>query len=121
MQVHKKLIKMQSRAQKQDANDAAEALRKEFAQETEDLLLQAGAAKARSTNIVNTASTPKDPEALEDEVGYDAMQENCCNISRFKKIGLYVDFFANGKKENEQNGFNRNKKAERGVVVKKAI
>ncbi|GJU51378.1 putative ribonuclease H-like domain-containing protein [Tanacetum coccineum] len=44
--------------QEQDANDAAEALRKEFAQETEDLLLHAGAAKARSTNIVNTASTP---------------------------------------------------------------
>ncbi|GKG23396.1 hypothetical protein Tco_0391432, partial [Tanacetum coccineum] len=34
------------------------ALRKESAQETEDLLLQAGAAKASSTNIVNTASTP---------------------------------------------------------------
>ncbi|GJY16739.1 retrovirus-related pol polyprotein from transposon TNT 1-94 [Tanacetum coccineum] len=44
--------------QEQDANDAAEALRKEFAQETEDLLLQAGAAKTSSTNIVNTASTP---------------------------------------------------------------
>ncbi|GJR92792.1 putative ribonuclease H-like domain-containing protein, partial [Tanacetum coccineum] len=43
--------------EEQDANDAAEALRKEFAQETEDLLLQAGAAKASSTNIVNTAST----------------------------------------------------------------
>ncbi|GJY28934.1 ribonuclease H-like domain-containing protein [Tanacetum coccineum] len=44
--------------QEQDANDAAEALRKEFAQETEDLLLQAGAAKTSSTNLVNTASTP---------------------------------------------------------------
>ncbi|GJU37073.1 putative ribonuclease H-like domain-containing protein [Tanacetum coccineum] len=44
--------------QEHDANDAAEALRKEFAQETEDLLLQAGAAKTSSTNIVNTASTP---------------------------------------------------------------
>ncbi|GJS62477.1 putative ribonuclease H-like domain-containing protein [Tanacetum coccineum] len=44
--------------QEQDANNAAEALRKEFAQDTEDLLLQAGAAKASSTNIVNTASTP---------------------------------------------------------------
>ncbi|GJS12849.1 putative ribonuclease H-like domain-containing protein [Tanacetum coccineum] len=32
--------------------------RKEFAQETEDLLLQAGAAKTSSTNIVNTVSTP---------------------------------------------------------------
>ncbi|GJS55759.1 putative ribonuclease H-like domain-containing protein [Tanacetum coccineum] len=44
--------------QEQDVNDAVEALRKEFAQETKDLLLQAGAAKASSTNIVNTASTP---------------------------------------------------------------
>ncbi|GJV90767.1 putative ribonuclease H-like domain-containing protein [Tanacetum coccineum] len=44
--------------QEQDANEAAEALRKEFAQETEDLLLQAGAAKASNTNIVNTTSTP---------------------------------------------------------------
>ncbi|GJV28752.1 copia protein [Tanacetum coccineum] len=41
-----------------DANDAAEALRKEFAQETEDLLLQARAAKTSSTNIVNSVSTP---------------------------------------------------------------
>ncbi|GKB11969.1 putative ribonuclease H-like domain-containing protein, partial [Tanacetum coccineum] len=44
--------------QEQDANDAAEALRKEFAQETEDLLLQAGAAKTSSTNIVNTHAHP---------------------------------------------------------------
>ncbi|GJS47698.1 ribonuclease H-like domain-containing protein [Tanacetum coccineum] len=44
--------------QEKDAIDAAEALRKEFAQETEDLLLQAGAAKASSTNTVNTVSTP---------------------------------------------------------------
>ncbi|GJV71778.1 ribonuclease H-like domain-containing protein [Tanacetum coccineum] len=44
--------------QEQDANDAAESLRKEFAQETDDLLLQVGAAKASSTNIVNTTSTP---------------------------------------------------------------
>ncbi|GJT55517.1 putative ribonuclease H-like domain-containing protein [Tanacetum coccineum] len=44
--------------QEHDANDVAEALGKEFAQETEDLLLQAGAAKTSSTNIVNTASTP---------------------------------------------------------------
>ncbi|GKF20351.1 hypothetical protein Tco_0068989, partial [Tanacetum coccineum] len=43
--------------QEKDANDAAEALRKEFAQDTEDLLLQARAAKASNTNIVNTAST----------------------------------------------------------------
>ncbi|GJZ43486.1 ribonuclease H-like domain-containing protein [Tanacetum coccineum] len=44
--------------QEKDANDAAEALRKEFAQETENLLIQVGAAKASSTNIVNTVSIP---------------------------------------------------------------
>ncbi|GJX76720.1 hypothetical protein Tco_0323531 [Tanacetum coccineum] len=44
--------------QEKEANDAAEALRKEFAQDTEDLLLQAGAARATSTNTVNTVSTP---------------------------------------------------------------
>ncbi|GJT55508.1 putative ribonuclease H-like domain-containing protein [Tanacetum coccineum] len=42
--------------QEKDANDVVEALKKEFAQDTEDLLLQAGAANASSTNIVNTAS-----------------------------------------------------------------
>ncbi|GJW40492.1 putative ribonuclease H-like domain-containing protein [Tanacetum coccineum] len=44
--------------QEKQANDAAEALRKEFAQEAEDLLLQAGAARATSTNTVNIVSTP---------------------------------------------------------------
>ncbi|GJT66590.1 putative ribonuclease H-like domain-containing protein, partial [Tanacetum coccineum] len=44
--------------QEKEANDAAEALGKEFAQDTEDLLLQAGAARASSTNTVNIASTP---------------------------------------------------------------
>ncbi|GKF09472.1 hypothetical protein Tco_0043696 [Tanacetum coccineum] len=44
--------------QEQDANHAAKALRKEFAQDNEDLLLQEGAAKAGGTNTVNTASTP---------------------------------------------------------------
>ncbi|GKG13026.1 hypothetical protein Tco_0349986, partial [Tanacetum coccineum] len=46
------------KSQEKDAYDAAEALRNEFAQDTEDLLLQAGAAKASNTNTVNTASTP---------------------------------------------------------------
>ncbi|GJT00961.1 putative ribonuclease H-like domain-containing protein [Tanacetum coccineum] len=44
--------------QEQDAHDAAEALRKEFEKDTEDLLSQAGAAKPSGTNTVNTASTP---------------------------------------------------------------
>ncbi|GKD68136.1 hypothetical protein Tco_1322226, partial [Tanacetum coccineum] len=44
--------------QEKEANDAAEVLRNEFAQSIEDLLLQARAARATSTNIVNTVSTP---------------------------------------------------------------
>ncbi|GJT65469.1 putative ribonuclease H-like domain-containing protein [Tanacetum coccineum] len=45
--------------QEKEANDAAKALRKEFAQSTEDLLLQAGSVRASSTKPVNTASTSK--------------------------------------------------------------
>ncbi|GJR67599.1 putative ribonuclease H-like domain-containing protein [Tanacetum coccineum] len=44
--------------QEKEANDAAKVFRKEFAQSTKDLLLQAGAARATSTNTVNTVSTP---------------------------------------------------------------
>ncbi|GKG23317.1 hypothetical protein Tco_0391353, partial [Tanacetum coccineum] len=44
--------------QEKEANKEAEALRKEFAQATESLVIQAGAAKARSTNIFSTVSTP---------------------------------------------------------------
>ncbi|GJZ58688.1 putative ribonuclease H-like domain-containing protein [Tanacetum coccineum] len=44
--------------QEKDANEEAEALRKEFAQATESLIIQAGAAKASSTNIFSTVSTP---------------------------------------------------------------
>nr|GEY40547.1 putative ribonuclease H-like domain-containing protein [Tanacetum cinerariifolium] len=44
--------------QEKEATDAAETLRKTFAQSTEGLLLQAGAARASSINFVNTATTP---------------------------------------------------------------
>nr|GFB35364.1 hypothetical protein [Tanacetum cinerariifolium] len=43
--------------QEKEAGDVAETLGKTFVQSTEDLLLQAGAARASSTNCVNTAST----------------------------------------------------------------
>nr|GEV01350.1 ribonuclease H-like domain-containing protein [Tanacetum cinerariifolium] len=46
------------KSQEKEANDAAKTLRKTFSQSTEDLLLQAGAARASSTNYVNTVSTP---------------------------------------------------------------
>ncbi|GJZ37789.1 hypothetical protein Tco_0583980 [Tanacetum coccineum] len=44
--------------QEKEANEEAEALRKKFAQDTENLVIQAGAARARSTNIFSTVSTP---------------------------------------------------------------
>nr|GEU57209.1 hypothetical protein [Tanacetum cinerariifolium] len=43
--------------QEKEADDAADTFRKTFAKSTKDLLLQAGAAIASSTNYVNTAST----------------------------------------------------------------
>nr|GEY73705.1 hypothetical protein [Tanacetum cinerariifolium] len=50
--------------QEKEANDAAETLRKMFAQSTKDLLLQAGAVRASSTNYVDTASTPVNTTSL---------------------------------------------------------
>ncbi|GKF81968.1 hypothetical protein Tco_0243624, partial [Tanacetum coccineum] len=44
--------------QEKEANEEAKALRKEYAQETENLVIQAGAARASSTNIFSTVSTP---------------------------------------------------------------
>ncbi|GKA53380.1 putative ribonuclease H-like domain-containing protein [Tanacetum coccineum] len=164
--------------QEKDANDAAEALRKEFAQETEDLILQAGAAKTSSTNIVNTASTPvstaspygglsfTDPtnpdqddleilalediyqnptdgiftnssydnegavadftnlepvvnkisEALEDEIWVDAMQEELLQF-KIQKVWILVDL-PYGNKAIGTKWVYRNKKDERGVVVR---
>ncbi|GKA48510.1 hypothetical protein Tco_0741468 [Tanacetum coccineum] len=44
--------------QEKEAHDESEALRQEFAQGTEDLLHQTGAARASSTRTVNAVSTP---------------------------------------------------------------
>ncbi|GJU96225.1 putative ribonuclease H-like domain-containing protein [Tanacetum coccineum] len=150
--------------QEKEANDAAEALRKEFAQDTEDLILQPGAAKATSTNTVNTSSTPvstdnpsnafstvadftnlestvnqrrnnhkdfqhclfacflsqiepkKISEALEDESWVDAMQEELLQF-KIQKVWILVDF-PYGKKAIGTKWVYRNKKDERGVVVR---
>ncbi|GJR15139.1 ribonuclease H-like domain-containing protein [Tanacetum coccineum] len=99
--------------QEKDANDAAEALRKEFAQDTEDLLLQAGATKASSTNIINTASTH---QTLEDESWVDAMQEELLQF-KIQKVWILVDL-PYGKKAIGTKWVYRNKKDERGVVVR---
>ncbi|GKB93781.1 hypothetical protein Tco_0979918 [Tanacetum coccineum] len=44
--------------QEKEANEEAEALRKKFAQETENLVIQEGAAKTSSTNIFSIVTTP---------------------------------------------------------------
>ncbi|GKG42519.1 hypothetical protein Tco_0476817, partial [Tanacetum coccineum] len=44
--------------QEKEAYEEAEALRKKFAQETENLIIQEEAAKPSSTNIFSTVSTP---------------------------------------------------------------
>ncbi|GJU05464.1 putative ribonuclease H-like domain-containing protein [Tanacetum coccineum] len=44
--------------QEKEANEEAKALRKKFAQDTENLVIQAGAARASNTNIFSTVSTP---------------------------------------------------------------
>ncbi|GJS27664.1 hypothetical protein Tco_0488284 [Tanacetum coccineum] len=59
-----------TRGHQKEANNAAEALRKKFAQNTEDLLLQAKAARASSTNTVNTASTPVSTASPSSELSF---------------------------------------------------
>ncbi|GKD76961.1 putative ribonuclease H-like domain-containing protein, partial [Tanacetum coccineum] len=44
--------------QEKEDNEEAKALRKEFAQEIENLVIKEGAAKASSTNMLSTVSTP---------------------------------------------------------------
>ncbi|GJY30491.1 putative ribonuclease H-like domain-containing protein [Tanacetum coccineum] len=44
--------------QEKEAYEEAKALRKKFTQDTKNLIIQAGAAKASSTNIFSTVSTP---------------------------------------------------------------
>ncbi|GJR94919.1 putative ribonuclease H-like domain-containing protein [Tanacetum coccineum] len=114
-----------------DANDAAKALRKEFAQETENLLIQVGATKASSTNIVNTVSTPakasssnivntvstpKISEALERKVRLMLLQEELLQF-KIQKVWILVDL-PYGKKAIGTKWVYRNKKDERGVVVR---
>ncbi|GKF93107.1 putative ribonuclease H-like domain-containing protein, partial [Tanacetum coccineum] len=78
---------------------------KEFAQETEDLLLQAGAAKTSSTNIVNTASTP-------------VITVNPYNGLSFSDPTNPDQDLPYGKKAIGTKWVYRNKKDERGVVVR---
>ncbi|GJU14284.1 putative ribonuclease H-like domain-containing protein [Tanacetum coccineum] len=132
------------KSQEKEANDAAEALRKEFAQDTKDLLLQAGAARANAggpsypdltnndqddsqipaegavadfTNLETTMNIEpkKISQALEDESWVDVMQEELLQFN-IQKVWILVDL-SFGKKEIRTKWVYRNKKDERGVVV----
>ncbi|GJT08163.1 retrovirus-related pol polyprotein from transposon TNT 1-94 [Tanacetum coccineum] len=133
--------------QENEANDAAKSLRKEFAQNTEDMLLQARAARARSTNTVNTASTlvstaspsgglsftnltntdQDDSEIADLEDSYDNPNDGIFTNASYDDEGAVADFtnletivniFLMGRRQLGQNGFYRNKKDERGVMVR---
>ncbi|GKB29928.1 hypothetical protein Tco_0869329 [Tanacetum coccineum] len=90
--------------QEHDANYAAEALRKEFAQETEDLLLQEGAAKASNTNIVTaspygglsftdlTNNDQDDSEIPALEEIYDNLTDSIFTNSSYDDEGVVANF-----------------------------
>ncbi|GJZ79165.1 putative ribonuclease H-like domain-containing protein [Tanacetum coccineum] len=127
--------------QEKEANDATEVLRKEFSQSTKDLLLQAGAARATMADFTNLESTvnqrrnnhkdfqhclfacflsqiepKKISKALEDESWVDAMQEELLQF-KIQKVWILIDF-PYGKKAIGTKWVYRNKKDERGVVVR---
>nr|GEX59766.1 retrovirus-related Pol polyprotein from transposon TNT 1-94 [Tanacetum cinerariifolium] len=72
--------------QENEPDDVAKTLRKTFAKSTEDLLLQAGAARANSTNNVNTASTPVNTASLSRNVS--AAGPSYPDLSNYTKMIL---------------------------------
>ncbi|GJZ29646.1 putative ribonuclease H-like domain-containing protein [Tanacetum coccineum] len=109
---------------------------KEFAQNTEDLLLQAGAARTTKNRIFTNASyddegtvadftnldttvniePKKISEALEEESWVDAMQEELLQF-KIQKVWILVDL-PFGKKAIRTKWVYRNKKDKRGVIVR---
>ncbi|GKD39362.1 retrovirus-related pol polyprotein from transposon TNT 1-94 [Tanacetum coccineum] len=77
--------------QEKEANDVAGALRKEFAQDNKDLLLQAGAAKATSTNTVNTASTPDIYDNTNDGIFTNASYDDKGAVTDFTNLETIVN------------------------------
>ncbi|GJR23468.1 putative ribonuclease H-like domain-containing protein [Tanacetum coccineum] len=72
----KKLNEDAELKQEKEANDVAEVFRQEFAQGTEDLLLQEAAIRASSTNIINTDGTPVSTDSPSGIFGTDGPYAN---------------------------------------------
>ncbi|GKA81364.1 putative ribonuclease H-like domain-containing protein, partial [Tanacetum coccineum] len=77
--------------QEKEANNAAEASRKEFAQCTGDLLLQTGTARATSTNTVNTVSTPISTASPSNDI-YDNPCDGIFTNASYDDEGAVADF-----------------------------
>ncbi|GJT76102.1 putative ribonuclease H-like domain-containing protein [Tanacetum coccineum] len=92
--------------QEKDANDAAEALRKEFSQETEDFAFYRFKQESK-----------EDSEALKDRKSGLMLCKTNCAESRFRKV-LDSCRFAHWKRLLGTKWVYRNKKDERGVVVR---
>ncbi|GJR50117.1 putative ribonuclease H-like domain-containing protein [Tanacetum coccineum] len=84
--------------QEKEANGAAEALRKEFAQDAKDLLLQAGATRATSTNTVNTLHTPISTTSPSNvfSAGGSALNNNDQDDSRIPVLRLFITILVMG-------------------------
>ncbi|GJV99081.1 putative reverse transcriptase domain-containing protein [Tanacetum coccineum] len=97
LQVQKKLIIVQPKAQKQRMKvkslirNGLKTNKSHFAQDTEDLLLQAGAARATSTNTVNAASTPISTASPSDEgaVADFTNLESTVNVSPIPTLRIH--------------------------------
>nr|GEV45850.1 hypothetical protein [Tanacetum cinerariifolium] len=100
--------------QEKEANDEAEALRKESTQGTENLLHQTGATRASSTNIVNTIRTPV-TTARPSRIF--SAGESSYPDSTIYKVWILVDLPFR-KKAIGTKWVYKNKKDERGVVVR---
>nr|GEW49901.1 retrovirus-related Pol polyprotein from transposon TNT 1-94 [Tanacetum cinerariifolium] len=122
---------------KETNNSAAETLIKKFAKSTEDLLLQVVAAKANSTNYVNTARTPVNAASTPLNIASTPTNQDDYQIPRIEdiyevskdgiitkllqftiqKVWILVDL-PFGKKAIGTKWVYRNKKDERCIVVR---
>ncbi|GJX11175.1 putative ribonuclease H-like domain-containing protein [Tanacetum coccineum] len=79
--------------QEKEANKEAEALRKKFAQETKNLIIQEGAAKPSSTNIFSTVSTPAKASKIPPlEDIYQNSTDGIFTTSSYDDEGAVADF-----------------------------
>nr|GEX51171.1 putative ribonuclease H-like domain-containing protein [Tanacetum cinerariifolium] len=114
--------------QEKEATDVAETLRKTFSQSTEDLLLQEGALQdeiftsvsyndeGAVADFTSLEPTVNISQALEDKSWVDALQEEMLQF-KIQNVWILVDL-PFGKKAIRTKWVYKNKKDERGVVVR---